>query len=58
MRVLPRFSEDRVLREQVALIYSNYYVGFLGFFAVTILCTGVIWYETGAIPVLFWLAAM
>lgn len=39
MRLLPRFREERILREQVALVYKNYFVGILGFYMVTIIAT-------------------
>ncbi|MBX2868843.1 MAG: hybrid sensor histidine kinase/response regulator [Acidiferrobacterales bacterium] len=42
MRLLPRFREDRVLREQVALVYRNYLPGIVGFYLTTVMAAVVL----------------
>jgi two-component system, sensor histidine kinase len=57
MKILPRFREERVLREQVALMYRNYVVGTFGYLICAILVTLVIHFETAAPGIYYWFAA-
>ena len=47
MRLLPRFREERILREEVALVYENYYTGILGYFSVTLISSIVVFITSG-----------
>lgn len=47
-KFLPRFREERILREQVALVYKNYPVGILGLFIATVIATFVLSVESEA----------
>ncbi len=57
MRLLPRFREERILREQVALIYKNYVTGIVGYFLTTLIATVVLSFVSEAKGIFYWLAA-
>ncbi len=57
MRILPRFREERILREQVALVYRNYVVGMLCYFLAAGLVTATIYTATGPVAIFYWFAA-
>ena len=57
MRLLPRFREDTILREQLALISENYIFGVLGYFGTMVLATVVLRVLGSGIEVLYWLGA-
>tara|TARA_R110002072_G_scaffold118775_1_gene251274 strand:- start:24668 stop:26395 length:1728 start_codon:yes stop_codon:yes gene_type:complete len=57
MRLLPRFREERILREEVALVYRNYYVGIFGFFLVTVIASTVLYIVSDPKGIFYWLAA-
>lgn len=47
MRLLPSFREERILREEVALVYENYYTGILGYLSVVYISSIVIYITEG-----------
>lgn len=57
MRLLPRFREERILREEVALVYRNYAVGLIGIFLVTILAAVILFIVSEPKGVFYWLTA-
>jgi hypothetical protein len=42
MRLCPRFREERILREQVSLVYRNYVAGLIGIYLITILAAVIL----------------
>ncbi len=57
MRLLPRFREDRILREQVALVYRNYLLGIVGFYLTTVMAAVVLDIVSEPKGIYIWLAA-
>jgi len=57
MRLFPRFREERILREEVALVYKNYPVGIFGFFLVTVIATAVLYIVSEPKGIFYWQAA-
>lgn len=55
MRLLPRFREERILREQVALVYKNYITGIVGYFLTTLIATIVLSLTSEANGIFYWL---
>jgi len=57
MRQFPRFREERILREQVTLIYQNHITGIVGYFLTTLIATVVLSFVSEAKGIFYWLAA-
>ncbi len=54
MKLLPRFREEYILREEVALIYQNYFIGILGYFFANVITSIVIYHVTKSRTVFLW----
>lgn len=57
MRLLPRFREERILREEVSLVYQNYIVGIVGYYLAAIITTVILYQVSNASDILYWLFA-
>ena len=58
MRLLPRFRKERVLREEVALVYQNYVAGIAGFFFSALIACNVIYNISETKEILYWITAI
>lgn len=58
MHFLPKFPEDKYLREQVRLIQENFIPGHLGFLFVSAIAGVIIYMDTASIGPLIWLACV
>lgn len=56
MRLLPRFREERILREQVALVYKNFVTGIVGYYFATIITTIILHQISDETDIFYWLA--
>ena len=54
MRILPRFREDRILREEVALVYQNYVFCLLGYLFSTTVAAIVVHSASEAKGIFYW----
>jgi two-component system, sensor histidine kinase len=57
MKLLPHFREERILREEVKLVYQNYVTGLICVFLLTILAAVILFIVTEPKGVFYWLAA-
>ena len=57
MRLLPRFREERILREEVKLVYQNYLTGILGYYFATVISTIILHQVSHAEGIFYWLTA-
>lgn len=58
MRFLPKFPEDKYLREQVRLIQENFIPGHIGFLSISALAATIIYVDTSSVDALIWLACV
>jgi signal transduction histidine kinase len=58
MRFLPKFPEDKYLREQVRLIQENFIPGHIGFLAISAMAAVIIHLEASSTAPLIWLACV
>ncbi|PCJ22723.1 MAG: hybrid sensor histidine kinase/response regulator [SAR86 cluster bacterium] len=58
MRLFPRFHEERILREEIALIYQNYVGGLVGYFSSALIASGVIYNVSGSKEIFYWFSAI
>lgn len=56
MRLLPRFREERILREEVALVYQNYFVGIIGYYFATVISSVILHQASGENDIFYWLS--
>lgn len=54
MYFLPKFPEDKYLREQVRLIQENFLPGHFGFLAISAIAAFIIYFDTGSIDAIIW----
>lgn len=57
MRLIPRFRDERILREQVSLVYQNFVVGTLGYFFAAAVATFVVGTTTNSNEIYPWFFA-
>jgi len=58
MRFLPKFPEDKYLREQIRLIQENFIPGHFGFLSISAMAAIIIYLDTSSLDPLIWLACV
>jgi signal transduction histidine kinase/CheY-like chemotaxis protein len=58
MHFLPKFPEDKYLREQVRLIQENFVPGHIGFVSISALSAIIIYLDTATLEPLIWFACV